>query len=225
MAKEKHSVVYSIGPYHQIIKTGDIAVIGSSMGWVSFVRGALDRIDVAANPIVDQNNRYFHVQSTTSAKGHKWIEVICVGQYWPEEYEEFRQIAINNMNTGVYLFSPLRPANISSDTPYSDRFRNERVFAGDFQDEWKDIAVQTGLYDAIWRPNTFGPLCAKTVIAPLTVGLSVLEDKYGRNHPMALLVREYRDKCKDFPDALVRLGAVDQQTQDHTKKITGVRYY
>ena len=80
------------------------------------------------------------------------------------------------------------------------------------------MADAAGIYEALWRPEEVGFTKAKDLIAPLEKGLAKLKEKpdhfkelnppngWGNYEGLVDFVEEYLAKCKELPEANVRVS-------------------
>lgn len=106
------------------------------------------------------------------------------------------QKACDLMSTGIFLFD------------IGGKSGHVQVFCGEVHDLSKEMARNCGLLEAIWVPRTYGSGLAKSVIAPLTIGLSLAMESLGRDHELVKFVELYLEACRSHPMAFIRLGSV-----------------
>lgn len=90
------------------------------------------------------------------------------------------------------------------------------VYTNSITHNLNKMALASGLYEALWRPEEVGYKLAKDLIYPLTTGLAELTmnpEKYKQYNPengwgsyegLVKFVEEYLQACKDNPEAEVR---------------------
>lgn len=90
------------------------------------------------------------------------------------------------------------------------------VYTNSITHNLNKMALASGLYEALWRPEEVGYKLAKDLIYPLTEGLAELkaypsmykqynpENGWGSYEGLVKFVEEYLQACKDNPEAEVR---------------------
>jgi len=92
------------------------------------------------------------------------------------------------------------------------------IYEANITHNLRKMAVEAGIYTAIWRPDELGITEASQLIAPLTTGLALLKvnpekfkvynpkNNWGRYEDFIEFVEAYLQACKDDPTATVSVS-------------------
>lgn len=117
------------------------------------------------------------------------------------------------MNTGIHLIQEVwRPRCVveGSELAHMEDDHIERivVYHVEIAAGWETELRACGLYEAVLKPSTFKGndkvTKAKSLIAPLTIGFSVLKERT-KDTIINTFILSYLEACKQFPTANVRL--------------------
>jgi hypothetical protein len=100
---------------------------------------------------------------------------------------------------------------------YLTAVRPTEVYSRNITHNLNKMAMEAGIYEALWRPEEIGIEYAHQLILPLTKGLEVLknhpedlrkfnpENGYGSYEGLVNFVETYLQACEENPDAEVRV--------------------
>jgi hypothetical protein len=99
---------------------------------------------------------------------------------------------------------------------YLTAVRPTEVYSRNITHNLNKMAMEAGIYEALWRPEEIGIVRADQLIEPLTVGLDKLKadpehyqkfnapNGWGMYEHFVPFVEDYLQACKENPDAEVR---------------------
>jgi hypothetical protein len=99
---------------------------------------------------------------------------------------------------------------------YLTAVRPTEVYSRNITHNLNKMAMEAGIYEALWRPEEIGIVRADQLIEPLTVGLEKLKadperfkefnatNGWGMYDNLIDFVEDYLQACKENPDAAVR---------------------
>ena len=94
----------------------------------------------------------------------------------------------------------------------------ETVYDANITHNLGEIADKAGIYYALWRPGEIGKIKASEIIGPLEKGLYDLKERpeyfkkfdspngWGMYEHFVPFVEKYLKACKEYPDAIIRVG-------------------
>jgi hypothetical protein len=96
--------------------------------------------------------------------------------------------------------------------------RPTEVYGRNITHNLNKMAMEAGIYEALWRPEEIGIVRADQLIEPLTVGLDKLKadpehyqkfnapNGWGMYEHFVPFVEDYLEACKENPDAEVNVS-------------------
>jgi len=101
---------------------------------------------------------------------------------------------------------------------YLTAVRPTEVYSRNITHNLNKMAMEAGIYEALWRPEEIGIVRADQLIEPLTVGLEKLKadpehyqkfnapSGWGMYEHFVPFVEDYLQACKENPDAEVNVS-------------------
>jgi hypothetical protein len=101
---------------------------------------------------------------------------------------------------------------------YLTAVRPTEVYSRNITHNLNKMAMEAGIYEALWRPEEIGIVRADQLIEPLTVGLDKLKadpehyqkfnapNGWGMYEHFVPFVEDYLEACKENPDAEVNVS-------------------
>jgi hypothetical protein len=101
---------------------------------------------------------------------------------------------------------------------YLTAVRPTEVYSRNITHNLNKMAMEAGIYEALWRPEEIGIVRADQLIEPLTVGLEKLKadpehyqkfnapNGWGMYEHFVPFVEDYLQACKENPDAEVNVS-------------------
>ena len=95
---------------------------------------------------------------------------------------------------------------------------SERVYSANITHNLAEMAIQAGIYKALWRPEEAGYYRAEDLIEPLTKGLALLTadperfkafdspNGWGVYENFVPFVAKYLQACVERPDAIISVN-------------------
>ena len=119
------------------------------------------------------------------------------------------------MSLDFYLINP-EPTEVQC--PYCEHksLEKRRLYSGNITHNLGEMAREAGIYEHLWRPESFGIKTAKELIEPLEKGLDRLysdpnyyykfnaENSWGLYKHFVPFVEEVLKACEEFPEAEVK---------------------
>jgi hypothetical protein len=123
------------------------------------------------------------------------------------------------MSLDVYLEGPAISASCTCECGHQhERKRSETLYEANITHNLNKMAAASGLYEALWYPETLNATLAGQLIAPLTAGLKTLRAEpakfegfgaangWGLYEHFVPFVEKYLEACKKYPDATVNVS-------------------
>ena len=119
------------------------------------------------------------------------------------------------MSLDVYL---TRKKWISYDAGKTFTEEDENLYDGNITHNLGKMAIEAGIYKALWRPEEIGKIKAGEIVEILEKGLSDLKKRpehfkkfnspngWGMYEHFIPFVEEYLDACKKYPDADIKVS-------------------